>query len=82
MVAMTRRAAYVMLGVALGILVNLFSFWAGTRSLQPEEVLPVKMATRGAAVNLESTVFSLAIIVVLGLVCAFVVGALAKRKLT
>jgi len=81
-ITVTRQAAYVTLGVALGILVNLFSFWAGTPSLESQEILPVKMATRGAIVNLESTAFSIAVVVVLALVCAFAVGAVAKKKLT
>lgn len=81
-IRVTRQAAYVALGVGLGILVNLFSFWEGTPSLESGEVLPVKMATRAATVNLQSTVFSIAVVVVLALVCAFAVGAVAKKKLT
>lgn len=81
-ITVTRRAAYVALGVGVGILVNLFGFWARTPSLESGEVLPVKMATGAATLNLQSTVFSIAVVVVLALVCAFVVGAVAKKKLT
>jgi len=76
-----RQAAYATLGVVLGILVNLFGFWAGTSSRWSQEVLGPRMATRTVTTNLQSTALSIGIIVVLALACAFAVGTVAKKKL-
>lgn len=79
---MKRQAAYTALGVALGVVAYLFSSWAGTSSLESQGILAAKMGTRATAVNLQSTIFSIAVVVGLALVCAFAVSAISKKKLT
>jgi len=77
-----KQAAYATLGVALGIVVSLFSSWAGPPSLESRGILPAKMTTGAVAVSLQSTILSIAVIVGLALVCAFAVGVITRKKLT
>ncbi len=79
---MIKKAAYAVLGVVMGTLVNLFSLWAGRPSLESQEVLPAKMGTRATPVNLQSAFSSILVVVVLALVCAIVVGVVAKKRLS
>jgi len=81
-ITMMKQVAYATLGVALGIVVSLFSSWAGAPSLESQEILPAKMTVRAVAVNLQSTILSIAVIVGLALICAFAVGVVTKKKLT
>jgi len=78
-----RRAAYGILGVVAGVLVNFVGSWTGGAGRDSYEILGAKpMVTRNLFPSAQSTVLSVIAVLVPALICACVVAVIARRKFT
>jgi hypothetical protein len=78
-----RQAAYAILGVVAGVLVNFVGSWTESTGHDSYEILGAKpMVTRNLFPSTQSIIFSVIAVLVPALICACTVAVITRKKFT